>query len=831
MTKHTNPDALTPPSPTHLIGNAHIDPVWLWQWQEGYQEARATLWSAIQRLDEYPEFIFTFNQVVLLSWIEESDPELFERVREQVAAGRIELVGGWWVEPDCNLPHGESLARQGLYGQRYLYEKFGVTAGVGCNVDPFGHNVMLPQILRQQGMHAYCFLRPGPHEERRLPSNAFWWQAPDGSRVLAYRIAHEYCGPRNDVDGHIEKALNQIRGQLDRAMVFYGVGNHGGGPTKANIESVRKLHRLGTFGPLEFSSPGRFFDALSSAELPVWTEDLQIHAVGCYSAHSGIKRWNRRAEQALLEAERWAAVGAATQALPYPREDLARAWQQVLFNQFHDILPGSAIEPAYTDARDQLGEALSIASRITNRTLQVIARQVNIALKPETQPVLVFNPHPWPVRADVEFELGFDSPEAHLVDDTGAEVPSQCTRSQATVSDPRRRRFSFGARVPALGFRRFTVRPGAAAPAEGDWLATDSVLENEYLRIEVDPVSGWLNSLLHKRTGVDVLAGTGGRHTVVAEDESDTWGHRVISYAGTDGKAFAPRSIRLVEHGPWRSVLRVESQCGQSRMAEEFVLRRGSDQLEVRCTLDWRERLTLLKLRFPNAVTGPVVTYEVPYGYYERDGDGAERPGQSWVDVSGTVAGTPAGLTVINDAKQAYDVSGSDIGITAARSPVYAWHDPRKLADDGVYSYQDQGIQTFRYLLVPHAGDWRAADVVRRTAELLMPVRPQLESFHSGSLPQQRSYVADDAGSVVITAIKGAEDDSADIVVRAVEAHGRAGSARLDLPMIGRRIDAEFTPHQIRTFRVPRDKAAPIVETDLVEWPLPDNPATAGKGE
>ncbi|HEY9290027.1 MAG TPA: hypothetical protein VIP98_01990, partial [Microlunatus sp.] len=218
----------------HLIGNAHLDPVWLWPWQEGYAEARATFASAIERMDEYEDFIFSCDQIVLLAWVKESDPVLFARIRERAAEGRWVNVGGWWVEPDCNTPMGESFVRQGLYGQRFLLAEFGKAATVGMNVDPFGHNAMIPAILRGQGMDSYTFLRPGPHEAD-LFDTPFWWQAPDGSRVLASRIPFEYCSPPGDIAGQAEKALGQLDRGFSPMMVFYGVGNHGGGPTKANI--------------------------------------------------------------------------------------------------------------------------------------------------------------------------------------------------------------------------------------------------------------------------------------------------------------------------------------------------------------------------------------------------------------------------------------------------------------------------------------------------------------------------------------------------------------------------------------------------------------------
>ncbi len=829
----------------HMIGNAHLDPVWLWPWQEGYQEARATFRSAIDRMDEYPDFVFTCDQIVLLSWVEESDPELFERIRERVAEGRWVNAGGWWVEPDCNMPSGESFGRQGLYGQRYLQSRFGKIATVGMNVDPFGHNAMLPQILRLQGMDSYCFLRPGP-AETEMPNTAFWWEAPDGSRVLGYRIPFEYCSPPGEVAGQAEKALAQLDRTLSDVMVFYGVGNHGGGPTKANIESIYRFDRMGSFGRMKMSSPREYFDELAArrgpkgmAELPVWRDDLQHHAPGCYSAHSGIKLWQRKAQAALLSAERWAAVVAIQDGLEYPRDQFELAWKQVLFNQFHDILPGSAIEPSYEDARDQLGEAIAIAKRIITRSQNVIARQVDIPLAEQTQPVLVFNPHPWPVSTQLELQYGAQPTGVHVIDADGRQTPSQKAQSTATTSDKGRGAVVFQAELPALGYRLYRVCSGPAATdtpwsgqAPGALHGSQTVLENETLRLELDPQTGWLSSLLDKRTGVDLVAGAVGEHTQICEDPTDTWGHRVVSY-NWPGVPMACDRIVLRENGPLRLRLRVERSWGRSTMVEEFILGHDSDQVEVRVTIDWREQAHLLKLRFPVALDAPTGTYEIPFGTLERPVDGAEEPGQSWVDLTGSRDGVAAGLAVVNNAKHGYDLSpagerdgvqvSASIGITAVRSPVYSWHDPRLLDPDGFYSYQDQGMQSFSYLLVPHAGNWRDAALSRRAAVLGSRPRAMLESFHEGRLPAELGYLSDGGGQVMVTAVKGSEDpgaDGADLIVRAVETTGHPAEARLLVPLLERVIEARFGPSQVRTWRVPRDPGSPIVEVDLIEWPV-----------
>ena len=292
----------------HMIGNAHIDPVWLWQWPEGYQEVRATFQSAIDRMEEYPDFVFTCDSSLFFQWVEESDPPLFEQLRARVAEGRLQVIGGWWVEPDCNIPAGESFVRQALYGQRYLREKLGVIATTGANLDSFGHNATIPQILRKSGIDSYVFLRPGPKENSSVPGPLFWWQSPDGSRVLAYRIPHEYCAPKDDIGEHVEQAIASLPPELGEAAVFYGVGNHGGGPTRANLDQIARLNG-GADERLELSSMRNFFDAVGSAgDVPTWAGELQYHSPGCYTTHSGIKRWNRRTENLLQRAEKWCVV-------------------------------------------------------------------------------------------------------------------------------------------------------------------------------------------------------------------------------------------------------------------------------------------------------------------------------------------------------------------------------------------------------------------------------------------------------------------------------------------------------------------------------------------
>ena len=750
----------------HMIGNAHIDPVWLWQWPEGYQEVRATFQSAIDRMEEYPDFVFTCDSSLFFAWVEESDPPLFERIRERIAEGRFQVIGGWWIEPDCNIPCGESFVRQALYGQRYLREKFGVTATTGANLDSFGHNASIPQILRRSGCDSYVFLRPQVHE-KELASPLFWWESPDGSRVLAYRIPHEYCAPKDDIGDHVQRAIESLPRDDAEYAVFYGVGNHGGGPTRANLDQISRLSGEGD-RRLELSSLRRFFDAAEArnGDLPVVRGELQHHAPGCYTTHSGIKRWNRRAENLLLRAEKWSVVADSLGARPYPLRELTDAWKLLLFNQFHDTLAGTSIQPAYDDARDQLGHASSLATSAFNAAVQSIARQISIDEEPDMRPVVVFNPHTWQLHTTVEIEYTWLRAEgAHVVDEEGEVVPMQLTRPLTTMSSSRGR-LVFPVDVPPLGYRVYRIRPGS---------------------VEHEPFDG--QPTLSSRA-------------VVIDDESDTWGHGVTSYHRKAGE-FTRTSLEVIERGPVRTITRVESRYGSSTLREDYVVTRGLPYVDVRVTLDWYEQLKLLKLRYGSGIDAGVATYEVPFGHLERVTNGREEPGQSWVDVSNG----RSGLAVINDAKYGYDVRGGEIGISAVRSPVWAWHDPRELEDGGDFEYMDQGRQMFTVRLVQHQGDWRAAGVVRLAAELNQPPFALIETYHDGPMPQVRSFADDGGGAVVVTTVKGAEDGSG-YVVRAYESSGRAATARIEV--LGSTIDAEFGANEIKTFVETR-------ESDLLE--------------
>jgi alpha-mannosidase len=810
----------------YMIGNAHIDPVWLWRWQEGFQEVKATFRSALDRMQEDEDFVFVASSAVFYAWVEQNDPAMFVEIQARVAEGRWGLVGGWWIEPDCSVPGGESFVRQGLYGQRYFHSRFGRTARVGYCPDSFGHNAMLPQILKRSGLDFYVFMRPGPHENAGL-HHLFWWEADDGSRVLAYRIPYTYAAWGPGLEAQVRRCADELGTDHDALMCFYGVGNHGGGPTQENIALIHTLDEDASLPRLAMASPEQFFDMVAARDetFPVVHDELQHHASGCYAAHSGVKRWNRQAEQSLLAAEKWSAIASWVTGLPYPADDFERAWKNILFNQFHDILAGTSIETAYDDAHLLYDEARAIADRAYNAAVQSLAWQVHVEPESDMTPLLVFNPHGWTSRVPVEVTAGwFRDADYILVDETGATVPVQQVRSEATV--PNVSQLSFVAELPPLGYRTYRLAKDVGSKGHGfgignqgfgDGWVGEAVLENGWFRLVVDAEAGGLR-LFDKRVGAEVFAGAAARAVVIG-DPSDTWSHGVFRFDSEVG-TFAAEGIRLLEHGPVKSVVRVTSVYGASRLIQDFTLYETLPQIDVHVTVDWHEQFKLLKLRFPFNLTETQATYEIPYGHIVRSSDGEEEPGQSWVDVSGMLSGTDVayGVSVLNDSKYSFSVDGAVLGMTVLRSPIYAHHVPFVPDPDGVYTFIDQGIQYFAYVLLPHTGTWKDAGTVQRAAELNQRPVVLKETYHPwGTLPQREAFVAVEPDNVVVSVLKQAEDDNA-WILRCCETHNVATQATIRLPCRDRIIRADFGPCEIKTFRIPKDGTLPVVETDLLEW-------------
>lgn len=817
----------------HMIGNAHVDHAWLWRWPEARDEVLATCRSALDLMKESPGFIFCFSSAISYRWIEEGDPTMFEEIRQRVAEGRWHIVGGWWVEPDCNIPCGESFVRQVLYGKRYFRQTFDVDVAVGYNVDSFGHAGTLPQILAKAGQPYYVFFRPDPDHEVQLESSVFWWESADGSRVLACRPPLHYNTGPEDIEGRIWAAYLKTHPLLCDVMCFYGVGNHGGGPTLANLAAIKRLAAWEHAPRVIFSTPDCFFQAAEarSAEIPVRRHDLQYHARGCYTAESEVKRHNRRAENLLLTAERLCTLSTALFGQAYPRQALTSAWHHVLFNQFHDILAGSSIPEVYNDARAMYGETYRLAGRALDQALKAIAAHIDT--RGPGQPLILFNPLAWPRRSPVEVALFWEGPaeSLRLTDDRGHQVALQVLESTGRDSSACLRAV-FIADLPALGYRVYHLSfagqlEAMAAAGQRPLAASPTALENAWWRLELDPQMGHLTRLYDKQRHVEVLVGPG-NVPVVLHDPSDTWSHGVDAFRDEVGR-FRSTKVELVESGPVRAVLRVHSSFGRSTVQQDTILYRDLEAIDFRMLIDWHEHNRMLKLSFPCNIASPTATYEVPYGHIVRPPNGNEEPGQQWIDVTGVAwdasgAPQPYGVGLINDCKYGFDVLGPamyrfdepvvDIRLSVLRSPMYAYHEAPLPWGPGITNvWIDQGEQTLAYGLVPHPGRWQDSGLVRRAYELNNPPIVLREPVHPGDLAPAHAFAEVEPANVVLTTLKCAEDCD-DLILRCYEAAGRDVAATVSLPDLGCSWEGPVCHCEIKTLRL---AGGQIAESDLLE--------------
>ena len=768
----------------YLIANAHIDPVWLWHWQDGYSEVLSTFRSVLDRMREYPDYKFTSACAVYYMWVEQTDPDMFREIQERVKQGRWCLVGGWYLQPDCNMPCGESFARHALISQRYFKEKFGVIARTGYNVDSFGHNASLPKLLRGAGMDRYVFMRPMEHE-KHMDFDHFLWQSDDGSRVMTSRI-RQYYGPPDEI-ASID-AIDRVCSEdgIPR-MAFFGIGNHGGGP------SARLLEKLCAAMPAHrtFASPDDFFDALDASSLPIHTTELQHHARGCYSAVSTIKRANRACEENLLAAERLCLLAEHLVGAPYPEAELKRAWENVLFNQFHDILAGCCIQSAYEDAAYLHGECMSITERAIHAAMQKIAARVETARghdpgqlcdkhfltwehKDLGTPVLVFNPHAFPVRTTLQRRADCMS----MTDEEGNEIPCQQVRGEATNCEHDLYETAFTVELPAYGYRLYRYFPERTCPTVFPTVsAGEHFLENDRLRVEFDAQSGEICAITDKQSGRVLCQGQTGA-ILLDESPCDTWAHNRFDLGEVCG-CFGSPSFAVLEQGAVCAKLEITQHHGDNTLVRTYTLYMGSDEIHVTLQADVRDQHRTLKLTFP---ARDHVICEIPFGTLTRPLCNGEEPFGKWF--------ASAGLGVANQGKYGYDSTDTQMRMTVLRTAVYADHYGVR---DGRYQYMDQGLQSTHYTLFPYTDK---ADAHRRAALFNSPVRSINASFHHGALPECFSGVQGADGSLMISAIKQGEDAKG-TVLRCWESEG----IQIDrsITLLGKQMQVKLAPYAVET--------------------------------
>ncbi|WP_062119386.1 alpha-mannosidase [Aureimonas sp. AU40] len=720
-----------------VTGHAHIDLAWLWPYAETRRKARRTFHSMLGLMEAFPNFVFNQSTAAFYAQIEQDDPALFEAIREAVKRGQWETIGGMWVEPDTNMPTGESFVRQILYGQRYFEKTFGVRHRVCWLPDCFGFSPALPQLLRQGGMDSFFTIKVNWSETNRFPHDLFYWEGLDGSRVLA----HTFDNPQNGYNGSVEPAAilptwgNFRRKDIhDETLLAVGWGDGGGGTTAEMLERQAQLADFPVVPALRPVRVEDFFarihDEVPAETLPVWSGEiyLELHRA-TLTSQSHTKRLHRHAERALITAETVGSLAALLGAdVP---ESLEPVWRTVLKNEFHDILPGSGIREIYEDSERELTEALASAEAAGRAGLAALTSQLS---KGEiAQALVLVNPdlHERGVRAEID--------GAPLTVDTA---------------------------LPALGV---LVLDRAAVKAPAGLSVSATHLENRFVRVEI-AADGTLASLFDKRIGREALAGRGNQLWVYPMDKPRDWDAWDLEndYRRGGIELTAVDAIEIVETGPHRATIRIERRFRDSTITQTLRLWANSPRLEIRTDLDWHDRRVLLRTETPVDVRSDFATFECAFGVVRRathdntswDEAKFEVPAHRFADLS-----EPGfGVALLNDAKYGHSVKGNVLGLSLVRAPIY----PDPLADEGA--------QSFTYALLPHAGDWREGGVREEALDLNQPVLAKLASGLAAGLHRPLAVAGVPAA---LAGLKPAEDGNG-LVARVYEPAGARGAFALD---------------------------------------------------
>ncbi len=749
------------------IGHAHIDTIWLWPLEETHRKLVRTFSSQTAYMERYPEFRFCCSQAYQYDWVRRNAPDLDARIRHRVETGQWVPVGGTWVEPDCNLPSGESLVRQFLLGQRYFAREFGRRHRVFWNPDVFGYNGQLPQIMRGAGIDRFLTQKLSWNRFNRPPHHTFDWEGIDGSRVLAhfppadtYNAEAEIGEMRRNARDYKDHAFSR------RSLLVFGYGDGGGGPTPAMLETLRRTRDLQGVPRTTITTPEEFFEGLAAdaADRPVLVGELYFeYHRGTYTTQGAVKRANRECERALHDAGLLAAVAGRLNGGDYPEEGLREAWQLVLLNQFHDVLPGSSIREVYEQTARDHARAAEICAGASEDALGRLAGEGDGATPVNTLGV---------ARAGVA-----ERPGGELV----------------------------WVDAPACG-------PGAVAGAPGSVTVTradgEIVLENDRLRAAIG-ADGLIRSLIEKGPGREGLTGPGNRLQLFEDRPiaNDAWDVDPF-HLETETDVPPAGSVEVVRSDPLRAEVEIRWRFGRaSGMRQVVRLDAGAPRLEFHCEADWHERHTLLKVLFPVAVRAANATYQMQFGHAERpthyttshDEARFEVPGHRFADLSEH----GFGVALLTDCKYGYSTSENRMRISLLRSPKYP--DPEA----------DMGGHRFAYAVMPHARGWREAGVVAEAARFETPMRWARGQLAAGS------WFAVDDPNLVLDTVKRAEDSDA-LVLRLYEAHGARGRARIRvglpftraaranlledeeaaLVVSAREIELDYRPHQILTVLV-----------------------------
>lgn len=746
------------------VGHAHLDTAWLWPLEITHLKMAHTTANQLYLIDRYLDYVFVHSQASQYEWLEEEYPELFKKVQEAAKRGQWEPVGSMWVEADCNLSGGEALVRQFLYGRRYFQAKFGTTTDDMWLPDVFGYSAALPQILKKFGIKYFLTQKISWNQTNKFPHNTFFWQGIDGSQIWShFPPADTYVGsamPQEIVES-VRKHKDQARS--DQSLYIFGHGDGGGGPTEEHLELLKRARTAPCMPEVELGR--RAVDFFREAknkgrDLAVWCGELylEMHR-GTFTSQANNKKWNRQTEFLMRDAE-WLAAFAPGYPQAYPSAKIEEAWKLILLNQFHDIIPGSSVREVYVDSdRDyartfELGEKVvadalhAIGSRLDRSGMSkpvalfansTLSSQGALPWSDETVPTaLVCGETTYPVQLVEEFgerKLIFETPEEAL----GSVAVADLAEKSST---PR---------------TRLKVR--------------DRRLENGEWSVRFD-ANGHITSIasLDDRNTEFILPGHPANVFQIFEDRPNFWGAWDIDpWAYETMRPLTKlESFEVVERGPVRVAVEIHRKISEHSWIRQRISLGPTPGIRFDTEIEWRESHKLLKVAFPLNLNASRASYEIQFGHVERpthqntswDTARFEVPAQKWVDVSEG----DLGMALLNDSKYGFDCLGQTLRMSLLRSP--------KAPDPEC----DMGRHRFSYVLLPHFDQVLHSDVVAAAYALNAPLRHAWLEPGEGAASALPKLIGLDTRSVVVEAVKKAEDSDL-LVVRMYECHNTRGVA------------------------------------------------------
>jgi alpha-mannosidase len=801
-----------------LLGHAHLDMAWLWEVAETWNAAERTFRSSLNLQQLFPDLTFCHSTPALYEWMELHQPEVFAGICQQVRAGKWEIVGGMWIEPDLNLISGESIARQLIYGQAYNQSRFGAHTRVAWLPDTFGFCGQLPQLLKQGGIDYFVTQKFLWNDTNQFPHQLFWWESPDGSQVLS--LMSSAIGEGIDPLKMMDYACGwQTSTGIDESLYLFGIGDHGGGPTRDMLELADRWSKSDVFPNLEFTTAVKYLDKLAGREdsqlLPVWKDELylEFHR-GCFTTHADQKRSNRQCEDLLYQAELWSSIACIVTEQPYPdvlKFQIETAWKQTLFNQFHDIIPGTAIEPVYVTANEGWADIERVTTQLISHALDEICDRINLPTPPieGAIPIAIFNALNW-VRTEV-IKYPLNSPGNlsawQVFDADGNLLPSQSTAEQILF---------LAANLPSVGYHLFWLAPTQLSPLQGAKSAvlgfpqvehlfktgvpvgrggylsaapqadtktqasSDFIFKNQFVEVTIDPQTGDIASIYDRINHRQILTATGANQLQAFQDAGQYWDAWNIDpqYVEKQLPTSQLRSIQWIENGVIQQCIRVVRELAGCEFTQDYILAAHSPIVCIKTSVDWQTEHVLIKANFPFNLTADSSTAETACGAIDRptqpeiaiDKAKWELPMHRWVDLTDNSG--EYGVSLLNDCKYGFDAGTDFLRLTLLRSS--KWPDPSA----------DRGYHEFTYAIYPHNGNWQTAQTVRKGLELNSPLQvfqlaPTTKIEVNRNLALTNSFIDLQSENLVLMAFKPSEHLSRSWILRCYECHGIDGKIEL----------------------------------------------------